>query len=320
MTQGKVVIAGGGVLGSQIAFQAQYCGFDATIWLRSQGSMERCKPKLRKVHGAYIQALETMKQSRCAENFSHGLVDSHDFDLDSLKAKCGQVLADITLETDMAKAVSDADFVIECVSEDLKAKRDFYHELSQVVPDTTIICTNSSSIKPSKLMRSVKLPERFIAMHFANDIYRCNIAEIMPTQLTDEKVKEATIDFARKLRMVPLPLTKEKEGYLLNSMLIPFLMSGFDLYANGIAQPHDIDKAWTIGTGSPLGPFQIFDIVGIKTAYDIVSEYTKIPSFLAPYNFKAQAHILKTMMDEGRMGKMSGKGFYDYDDKGNPID
>ena len=101
------------------------------------------------------------------------------------------------------------------------------------------------------------------------------------------------INFTKEINMVALPLEKEKAGYLLNSMLIPFLFSALDLYVNKISDPKSIDKAWILGTGAKEGPFQILDVIGLKTAYEIVSMYAKIPSILAPYNFKDMKKLLK---------------------------
>ncbi len=129
---------------------------------------------------------------------------------------------------------------------------------------------------------------------------------------TSDKAFEEVIKFAEEIKMIPLPLKKEKSGYLLNSMLIPLLFSGLDLLVNGVSDCESIDKAWVLGTGSPKGPFQILDTVGLKTAYEIVNMYVKIPSFLAPYNFKGMAKLLKKYIDEGKLGKSSGEGFYKY--------
>ena len=130
---------------------------------------------------------------------------------------------------------------------------------------------------------------------------------------TEEKYFNEVMEFAKSIRMIALPLKKEKSGYLLNSMLIPLLFSGMDLYVNGVSDFESIDKAWLLGTGAPKGPFQILDTVGLETAYNIVEMYLKIPSFLAPYNFKGMAKVLKEYIDAGKLGKASGEGFYKYD-------
>ncbi|MDD6550659.1 MAG: 3-hydroxyacyl-CoA dehydrogenase family protein, partial [Lachnospiraceae bacterium] len=110
----------------------------------------------------------------------------------------------------------------------------------------------------------------------------------------------------------------EKSGYLLNSMLVPFLLSGLDLYANGVSDPKSIDLAWKHGTGSPKGPFEIFDTVGLTTAMNIVEQYQKVPGLftpllrkmMLPYNFKGMKAILQKYIDEGKLGMASGEGFY----------
>ena len=135
----------------------------------------------------------------------------------------------------------------------------------------------------------------------------------MAQDKTDPKYFDEIMAFAEQIHMIPLPVRKEKSGYLLNSMLVPLLFSGMDLYVNGVSDPESIDKAWTLGTGAPKGPFQILDTVGLTTAYNIVKMYVKIPSFLAPYNFKGMEKMLKKYIDEGKLGMSSGEGFYKYE-------
>lgn len=120
--------------------------------------------------------------------------------------------------------------------------------------------------------------------------------------------------------MVPVPIHKEKAGYLLNSMLVPFLLSGLNLYVNGIAEPEAIDRAWTISTGAPKGPFKIIDTVELTTAYNIVEQYQKVPrlvnpllkKMLFPYNFTGMKRVLQKYIDEGKLGRSAGEGFYKY--------
>ena len=173
---------------------------------------------------------------------------------------------------------------------------------------------------PSTFANHTGRPEKYMSLHFANSIWKNNTAEVMVHTSTDEKYFNEVVEFANDIRMVALPIRKEKSGYLLNSMLVPFLLSGLDLYVNGISDPQSIDKAWTLGTGAPRGPFQIFDVVGIQTAYNIVLQYQKVPGLFSPllkkmmlpYNFKAMEKVLRQMLDEGKTGKSAGEGFYKY--------
>ena len=222
----KVVVAGGGVLGSQIAFQCAYCGFDVTIWLRSQGSIGRTQPKLDKVHAAYIEAIEGMARGTGA--WCAGIADTDDFDKDACLKKVEDAYSGIKLELDMKKAVGDADLVIESMAEEETAKIDFYKKIAPLLPEKTILVTNSSTLLPSTFAKYTGRPEKYLALHFANSIWKNNTAEVMSSGLTDRKYFDEVISFANGIRMIALPVEKEKSGYLLNSMLVPFLPSGLD--------------------------------------------------------------------------------------------
>ena len=310
----NIVVAGGGVLGSQIAFQAAYCGFNVTIWLRSEGSIARTQPKLDRLRETYAQAIRLMAapEGQTPANWCRGLADYETFDMDACLAQAEKAYAGIRLELDMAKAVQDADLVIESMAENADDKIAFYQKLAPLLPEKTVLVTNSSTLLPSKFAKYTGRPEKYLSLHFANSIWKNNTAEIMAQSKTDPKYFEEIMEFARQIRMIPLPVRKEKSGYLLNSMLVPLLFSGMDLYVNGISDPESIDNAWTLGTGAPKGPFQILDTVGLTTAYNIVQMYVKIPSFLAPYNFKGMSKMLKEYIDAGKLGMSSGEGFYKY--------
>ncbi len=309
----NITVLGGGVLGSQIAFQSSYMGFNVTIYLRSEGSIERCKPKLAKLKETYIESINLMAKDKSYDSWCNGISAYDDFDKDKCLNKVEDAFNNIKLELDLEKAVNDADLVIESMSEEFEAKKEMFMRLSKVLPNKTIVVTNSSTMLPSRLAKYTNRPDKFLALHFANSIWKNNIAEVMKQKDTKEEYFNIVLNFAKEINMIPLPVRKEKSGYLLNSMLIPFLFSALDLVVNEISDPISIDKAWTIGTGAPEGPFQILDTVGLKTAYDIVEMYVKIPSFLAPYNFKGMHKLLKKYLDEGKLGKASGEGFYKYE-------
>ena len=311
----NIVIMGGGVLGSQIAFQTAFCDYNVIVWLRSEGSIERTKAKLELVKNSYIDAINlmAMPEGKSFNNWCRGIADADNFNKDELINKVMGLSDKIKLELDMKKALEDADLVIESMAEDFEAKKDLYLKMAPLLPEKTIVVTNSSTMLPSKLAKYTGRPDKFLALHFANSIWKNNTAEVMVQPKTEEEYFNEIIEFAKGIRMIALPLKKEKSGYLLNSMLIPLLFSGLDLYVNGVSDFESIDKAWLLGTGSPKGPFQILDTVGLETAYNIVEMYLKVPSFLAPYNFKGMAKVLKEYIDAGKLGKASGEGFYKYD-------
>ena len=302
----KVVVAGGGVLGSQIAFQTAYCGFDVTIWLRSEGSIGRTQPKIDSVYKSYIEAIEGMADGSGA--WCAGIADSNaPFNKEACLAKVEQAYKNLKLELDMAKAVSDADLVIESMSEDPKAKIDVYQKLAPLLPEKALLASNSSTLLPSQFAKFTGRPEKYGSLHFANSIWKNNTAEVMGHDGTSKETFEKLMEFANQIRMIALPVRKEKSGYLLNSMLVPFLLSGLDLWASGVSDPKSIDIAWVHGTGAPKGPFRIIDTVGLPTAYNIVLQFQSVPGLLnplfkkmmLPYNYKTMAKLLKEMIDKG---------------------
>ncbi|MEE1045545.1 MAG: 3-hydroxyacyl-CoA dehydrogenase [Olegusella sp.] len=307
----KVVVAGGGVLGSQIAFQSAYMGYDVTIWLRSEGSIGRCQPKIDRLHKIYLDTLEAMKTDPRA--YAYGLVAKEECTpekCEALKANVEAAYKNLKLVTDWDEAFGDADYVIEAVAEDPKQKEDFYTELQKHLPEKTFIVTNSSTLLPSTFAEYTGRPEKFLALHFANDIWKMPTAEVMRHAGTGDEAFELTVAFAASIRMVPLKVQKEVPGYLLNSMLVPFLSAAEALWAGGVGSVEDIDRAWTLSTGAPAGPFRILDIVGLTTAYNIAimdpraKDPTTIQSVIAAK--------LKEKIDRGETGINAGKGYYDY--------
>lgn len=311
MSMKNIVVAGGGVLGSQIAFQTAFKGFNVTIWLRSEGSIGRAKPKLERVKNIYLTTLEQMKTDPSA--YCNGFTDKKDLtddEIDELKNKAELAYDNITLTTSYAEAGNDADLIIEAIAEDPKQKIPFYQELAKNIPDKTIIVTNSSTLLPSAFAEYTGRPEKYLALHFANSIWKNNTAEVMGHAGTDQKYYDIVVDFAEKIGMVPLQLKKEQPGFILNSMLVPFLNAAEMLYAKGVADPETIDKTWVLATGAPIGPFRILDIVGLTTAYNIVIMNPNA-SDIETIEGKIAA-MLKEKIDAGKTGINAGEGFYKY--------
>ncbi len=319
----KIVIAGGGILGSQIAFQSAYCGYDVTILVRKEDNKDEINNKLLKLKNTYLETISFMNtaEGKKDNNWARGIAKKENFDKQICENKVQFAIGNITIEDDQEKALKDADLVIESITENFDIKTNFYRQISAFLPEKTVIVTNSSTLLPSKLSKATNREDKFLALHFANSIWKNNIAEVMAQSKTDEKYFNEIIAFAESINMIPLAAKEEKAGYLLNSMLVPFLLSAMDMLANGISTVEDIDKAWTLGTGAPKGPFQIIDTVGLETAKNIVLQYQKVPNIfdpllkkmMLPYNFDGMLKILNSYIEQGKMGKVSGEGFYKYE-------
>ena len=311
MTIKKVVVSGGGVLGSQIALQSAYCGFDVTIWLRSEGSIERAKPKLERFKNIYVDTLEKMKTD--ANAYCRGLskkTDLSDSEIDELKQNAKDAYNNIILTTSYDEAASGADLIIEAIAENPEQKIAFYQELAKHMDGETILVTNSSTLLPSMFAEYTGRPEKYLSLHFANTIWQNNTAEVMGHPGTEQKYYDEVVQFAEDINMIPLKLKKEQPGYILNSLLVPFLSAAEALLANDVADHETIDKTWILATGAPAGPFHILDIVGLTTAYNIIimnpeaQDQNTTPGKIAK--------MLKEKIDAGKTGINAGEGFYKY--------
>ena len=322
MNYKKIVISGGGILGSQIAFQSAYSGYNVVILIRKEDPIKDVEEKLKKLEKTYKDTIELMnsKAGKAESNWAKGIANIESFNKEECMKKAKQARKNITIETDQSKALKDADLVIESITENFDIKVSFYKEIASILDEKTVIVTNSSTLLPSKLAKYTGRPNMYLSLHFANSIWKNNIAEVMKHSQTDDKYFNEIIKFAESINMIPLAAKEEKSGYLLNSMLVPFLLSAMDLVANGISDPETIDKAWTLGTGAPKGPFQIIDTVGLETARNIVLQYQKVPDIfdpllkkmMLPYNYDGMLDILNKYIDEGKLGRSTNEGFYKY--------
>ncbi|MGD6805005.1 3-hydroxyacyl-CoA dehydrogenase [Rossellomorea vietnamensis] len=286
MNYKNITVAGSGVLGSQIAFQTAFHGFNVSVYDINDEALEKAKDRVTNLKPRYQEDLEASQE-----------------DVDAAFDR-------MSFYSDLEKAVEDADLVIEAVPEVVKIKTEFYEKLGSAAPAKTIFATNSSTLLPSQFAEATGRPEKFLALHFANEIWTNNTAEVMGHPGTEKNVFEDLLKFAEAIGMVALPLYKEQPGYILNSLLVPFLEAGQMLLVNDVSDAHTIDKTWMIATGAPKGPFAILDIVGITTAYNISN--AKAEATGSP-EFAKLASMLKTeFIDKGKLGRETGEGFYTY--------
>ncbi|MEZ5644123.1 MAG: 3-hydroxyacyl-CoA dehydrogenase [Burkholderiaceae bacterium] len=277
-----VTVLGAGVLGSQIAFQTAFKGFQVTVYDINDDALAAARQRF----------------AGLATTYAAEVAGADDATLAAAQTR-------LQLTSDLAAAVKDADLVIEAIPELLDLKKSMYAQLATLAPEKTIFATNSSTLLPSDLKGATGRPAKFLALHFANRIWALNTAEVMGTADTDPAVFQQVVGFAEAIGMVPIPIHKEKAGYVLNSLLVPFLIAGLDLVAGGYASPEDVDKTWKIGTAATFGPMQIMDIIGMATPYNILMNGNEDLRQLA-------AWLKATYIDQGKLGVATGEGFYNY--------
>jgi len=210
--------------------------------------------------------------------------------------------------------LAGCDIVIEAIIENVEEKRKTYAQLDAIVKKEAIFATNTSSISVTELMTATKRPERFVGLHFFNPVPIMKPVEVVKTIATAPDVYETAVEFGAKLGKVPIR-TSDKTGFIVNRLLIPYLMDAIRAYEEGVGSITDIDEAMKLGCGYPMGPFTLLDFVGLDTTYyitHIMFDEFKEPRFASP-------PLLRRLMLAGWYGRKTGKGFYDYADPKNPV-
>lgn len=278
----KVLIAGGGVLGSQIALQNAVHGKEVTVYDISD------------------DALATAKNHIAA--FKDQLVKDTGKDATEVQRQIDA----IQYNADLAAALKGVDLVIEAVPESFDIKKDIWTKISSSADEKTIFVTNTSTMLPSKIAAITDRPAKFIAMHFANLVWSHNTAEIMAHAETNPDLPAQIHDFAKEIGLVPIMVKKEHASYLLNNMFNPFLTDGLSLWYNGIADFETIDKVWMIDLESQVGPFGLIDIVGLRTMINVLKATG------TEEDAKIDEKLQTEFVDQGKTGAVGGEGFYKY--------
>ncbi|MCI0453121.1 MAG: 3-hydroxyacyl-CoA dehydrogenase family protein [Candidatus Latescibacteria bacterium] len=205
-------------------------------------------------------------------------------------------------------AVKDCDIVIEAVTENTELKKKVFKQLSDLVRDDAILATNTSSISVTELATVVKNPERMVGMHFFNPVPIMKLVEIIRGLATTDAVMAASREFALSLGKEPITCP-DTPAFVVNKLLIPYLLDAVRMVQDGIATPEDVDKAMVHGCGYPMGPITLLDYVGLDTtlhAADVMYAEFREPKYASPV-------LLRRMVQAGRWGRKSGRGFYSYE-------
>jgi 3-hydroxybutyryl-CoA dehydrogenase len=203
--------------------------------------------------------------------------------------------------------LSGCDLIIEAIIENIEDKRQAYLALDAVVGEHTIFCSNTSSLCITELASTTKRPDRFAGLHFFNPVPIMKLVEVIRGLATSDDTYTTVFAFAQSLGKEPIT-APDRPGFIVNRLLVPYLLDAIREYESGLGTLEDIDKGMKLGTGYPMGPFTLLDYVGLDTTYyiaNIMFEEYREPRFAPP-------PLLKRMVLAGRLGKKSGRGFYDY--------
>lgn len=216
--------------------------------------------------------------------------------------------------TQKKEDLAQCDIVIEAIIENIDEKKKMYAALDSIVKPDAIFATNTSSISVTELMTATKRVDRFIGLHFFNPVPIMKLVEVVRTIATSDQATDTAVEFGKKLGKVPVR-TSDKTGFIVNRLLVPYLLDAIRAYEEGVGSIPDIDNAMKLGCGYPMGPFTLLDFVGLDTTYyitHVMYEEFKERRFASP-------PLLKRLVLAGWYGKKTGKGFYDWSDPKNPM-
>jgi 3-hydroxybutyryl-CoA dehydrogenase len=278
----KVGVLGCGLMGSGIAEVAARSGYETVV---REVSSELVDKGVDKIRGSLNKAVEKGKLEAAARDEAVGRLSG---------------------TVDLA-ALADCDIVVEAIVENLEDKRKTFGALDEVVKKDALFASNTSSLTITQMAMFTQRPDQFVGLHFFNPVPVMKLVEVVRTLLTSGESFDRAFEFARSLGKEPIA-ARDNSGFIVNRLLVPYLLDAIRALEEGVGSVEDIDKGMQLGCGYPMGPFTLLDFVGLDTTYYIAGimfdEY-KEKRFASPA-------LLKQMVTAGRLGKKSGRGFYDY--------
>lgn len=288
MTIKKVGVLGCGLMGSGIAQVSATAGYHVTVLEQEQRFLDKGFSGIEKSLAKFAEK-GTLKEP-----------------VESIRGRLKGTLDPQTL--------ADCDIIIEAIIENLAEKKKTFAVLDEIVKKDAIFASNTSSISITEIAASTKRADRFVGLHFFNPVPLMKLVEVVRTIATSEQVFETAYHFGHSLGKVPVR-TSDKTGFIVNRLLVPYMLDAIRAYEEGVGSIPDIDNAMKLGCGYPMGPFTLLDFVGLDTTYyitHVMFEEFKERRFASP-------PLLKRLVMAGWYGRKSGKGFYDYSDPNNPV-
>lgn len=281
----KVGVVGCGLMGSGIAEVAARSGFGVVVREVDGNLLEK---GLGRIRGSLAKAVERGKMASEERDRTLGRIEG---------------------TVDLAP-LGTCELVIEAIVENLSAKQALFRDLEPVLESGAILASNTSSLTITQLAISSGRPDRFVGLHFFNPVPVMQLVEVVRTLMVEPGVLESVLDWCRKIGKRPV-LCRDNSGFIVNRLLVPYLLDAIRALEEGVGTAEDIDEAMKLGCGYPMGPLTLLDFVGLDTTYAIANimfdEYRE-KRFAPP-------PLLKQMVQAGRLGRKSGRGFYDYSSK-----
>ena len=279
----KVGVLGCGLMGSGIAQVAAQAGYETVVREVEQKFLDKGFAGIQKSLGRFVEK---------------GTMSAADRD-----ASLGRLKATTNLQD-----LADCDIVIEAIIENAQVKKETYAELDRIVKPEAIFASNTSSLTITELSMATTRPKQFVGLHFFNPVPLMKLVEVVRTILTTDATFDTAFAFAKSLGKESVSC-RDNSGFIVNRLLVPYILDAIRAYEEGVGSIEDIDKAMQLGCGYPMGPFTLLDFVGLDTTYyiaNIMFEEFREPAYAPP-------PLLKRMVLAGRLGRKSGRGFYSYE-------
>lgn len=283
MTIDKVAIVGGGLMGSGIAESVARAGMSVTV---------------RDVDEVAVDAVRKRLERSLERAVAGGKIDAEESDA---------IRDRVALTSDLAD-ISEADLVIEAVPENAELKVAILADVAAAVSEQTLIASNTSSIPIAQLAAGVRRPDRVLGLHFFSPVPVMKLVEIVVALDTSEETLATAREFVQRLGKRPIE-TGDRSGFIVNMLLVPYLMAAVRMYEEGFATRESIDEGMKLGCGHPMGPLTLCDFIGLDVLYaigDSLYDEFKRPEYAPP-------PLLKRMVASGRIGRKAERGFYDYE-------